>query len=46
MAATYGYIALVYEKQHEDKMALEKHGRCLAIRIKALGEDHLEMATA
>ena len=45
MAGTYNNIAGVYQRQGKYEMALELYEKCLAIRIKALGEDHPSVAT-
>ena len=44
MAATYMGIANVYANQGKYEMALELYAKSLAIEIKALGEDHPEVA--
>jgi len=44
VATTYNNIALVHDKQGKDEMALELYDKSLAIKIKALGEDHPSVA--
>ena len=48
IARTYDIMGRVYEignEQGKYEMALEQYGKCLAINIKALGEDHPDVAT-
>lgn len=45
-AATLNNIAIVYENQGQYEEALKAYTRALAIKEKALGPDHLDVATA
>jgi len=45
VAPTYNNIAVVYDNQGKYEMVLGQYAKSLAIKIKALGEGHPEVAT-